>query len=91
MQTVCTVSIIIPVYNCISWIEAVIQDILNQTYRDFEVIIIDDGSDDGSGLLCDGFLEMDKRISVVHTENYGVSHARNEKGKGQISLVCRCR
>lgn len=78
MQTVCTVSIIIPVYNCISWIEAVIQDILNQTYRDFEVIIIDDGSDDGSGLLCDGFLEMDKRISVVHTENYGVSHARNE-------------
>lgn len=78
MQTVCTVSIIIPVYNCISWIEAVIQDILNQTYGDFEVIIIDDGSDDGSGLLCDGFLEMDKRISVVHTENYGVSHARNE-------------
>lgn len=78
MQTVCTVSIIIPVYNCISWIEAVIQDILNQTYGDFEVIIIEDGSDDGSGLLCDGFLEMDKRICVVHTENYGVSHARNE-------------
>lgn len=78
MQSVYTVSIIIPVYNCISWIEAVIQDILHQTYQDFEIIIIDDGSDDGGGLLCDGFMRMDQRIYVVHTENHGVSHARNE-------------
>lgn len=78
MQSVYTVSIIIPVYNCISWLEAVIQDILHQTYQDFEIIIIDDGSDDGSGLLCDRFKKMDKRIFVIHTEKLGVSHARNE-------------
>lgn len=78
MQSVYTVSIIIPVYNGILWIEDVIQDILNQTYQDFEIILIDDGSEDGSGDLCEGFKKKDKRIIVVHTKNLGVSHARNE-------------
>lgn len=71
------VSIIMPVYNKIKYLEKTIQSILNQTYKDFELIIVDDGSTDGSEKLCDKFSECDSRIKVIHIKNNGVSNARN--------------
>ncbi len=71
------VSIIIPVYNVQAYIERCLESILAQTYTDFEVICIDDGSTDESGKLCDVYQKRDSRIRVYHIENHGVSYARN--------------
>lgn len=70
-------TIIIPVYNAENYLKSCISSILNQTYQYFELILVDDGSSDGSGGICDGFAESDKRVRVIHQENRGVSHARN--------------
>ena len=70
-------SIITPVYNVESYLDRSIQSILSQSYRDIELILIDDGSTDGSSSLCDEFAKKDDRVSVVHKENGGVSTARN--------------
>lgn len=72
-----TVSIIIPVFNAESTIERCLASILCQSYKDFELIIIDDGSTDNSLLLCKKILSEDKRAIIVHQENRGVSTARN--------------
>ena len=66
------VSIIIPIYNAEKTIERCINSILNQTYKDFELLLLDDGSTDASGLICDSFAEKDMRIRVFHKENSGV-------------------
>lgn len=71
------ISIIVPVYNSEKYLEECIKSILNQTFADFELILIDDGSDDSSGLICDKYAEKDKRIIVVHQENKGICGARN--------------
>ncbi len=71
------VSIIIPVYNVQSYLERCFESILAQTYTNFEVICVDDGSTDESGKLCNLYQEKDSRIKVYHIENHGVSHARN--------------
>lgn len=71
------ISIIIPVYNVEKYISKCIKSIIEQTYSNLEIIIVDDGSDDESGKICDEFAIMDERIRVFHTLNYGVSHARN--------------
>lgn len=71
------VSVIIPVYNVQAYIERCLNSVLAQTYTDFEVICIDDGSTDDSGKICDAFQEKDNRIRVRHIENHGVSYARN--------------
>lgn len=70
-------SIIIPVYNVRSYIDRCLQSILNQSYSDFELVIVDDGSTDGSAALIDEYASQDKRILVVHQQNSGVSAARN--------------
>lgn len=70
-------SIIVPVYNVKTYIDRCIHSILTQTYSDIELILIDDGSTDGSSLLCDEWAKNDKRIVVVHKVNEGVSSARN--------------
>ena len=70
-------SIIIPVYNVKSYIERCVKSILTQSYRDIELILIDDGSTDGSSLLCDDWAKKDNRVVVIHKENEGVSAARN--------------
>lgn len=70
-------SIIIPVYNVRQWLEETVNSVLNQTVRDFELILIDDGSTDGSGELCDSLAQTDDRVRVIHQENAGVSAARN--------------
>ena len=71
------VSIIIPVYNVAVYFPHCIESILRQTYSNLEIILIDDGSKDESGKLCDLYAEKDNRIRVIHQENKGVSAARN--------------
>ena len=72
-----TVSIIIPVYNVEKYIDECMQSILSQEHKDFEVIMVDDGSADSSGEICDKYSAADKRFSVFHTENKGIGAARN--------------
>lgn len=71
------VSVIVPVYNVESYVAKCIESIVNQTFKDLEIILIDDGSTDSSGSICDSFAEKDKRIKVIHKENGGLSSARN--------------
>lgn len=71
------ISIIIPVYNTEKFINRCIDSILAQTFTNFELLIIDDGSKDGSGRICDGYAANDIRVRVFHKENGGVSSARN--------------
>ena len=70
-------SIIVPVYNVEKWLERCIESILNQTYEKFELILVDDGSPDNSGAICDKYAQIDKRINVIHKKNGGLSSARN--------------
>lgn len=70
-------SIIIPVYNVADYLEKCIHSILSQDYTNFECILIDDGSTDGSSQLCDSIQNTDKRIKVIHKNNEGVAAARN--------------
>lgn len=72
-----TVSIIIPVYNTEKYLAACIESVLSQSFKDFEVLLVDDGSTDGSGRICDEYSKTDDRIVVIHKENGGVSSARN--------------
>ena len=71
------VSIIVPVYNAERTIGRCIESILNQEYTDFELLLVNDGSTDASGSLCDGYAAKDARIRVIHKKNGGVSAARN--------------
>ncbi|MDU7455582.1 glycosyltransferase [Clostridium saudiense] len=71
-------SIIVPVYKVESYIEKCINSILKQTINNFEIILVDDGSPDKSGEICDRYAKMDSRIRVIHKENGGLSSARNE-------------
>lgn len=85
------ISVIVPVYNVEKYIRRCIESILAQTYTNFEVLLVDDGSTDKSGLICDEFSKVDDRIQVFHKENGGVSSARNyglNKAKGEwISFI----
>ena len=71
------VSIIVPVYNVEKYLPRCIDSILAQTSTNFELILIDDGSTDKSGMICDEYAKKDNRIKVFHKENGGVSSARN--------------
>ena len=70
-------SIIVPVFNVRNYLSDCIDSIISQSYSDFECILIDDGSTDGSGAICDEYAKKDSRIRVFHKENGGVSSARN--------------
>lgn len=70
------ISVIIPVYNVEPYLRKCLDSVVNQTYRNLEILIIDDGSTDGSGRICDEYL-VDKRVKVFHTKNRGLSSARN--------------
>lgn len=72
------ISIIVPVYQTRDYLEDCIESVLRQTYPDFELLLVDDGSDDGSGEICDQYAERDNRIRAVHIDNGGVSRARNK-------------
>ena len=71
------ISIIIPVYNVYKYIRECIESLINQTYSNIEIILVDDGSNDNSGKICDDYAKKDKRIKVIHKENSGVSNSRN--------------
>ena len=80
------VSIIVPVYNIENYIRVCVESILAQTYESFELILVDDGSKDNSGILCDEYAAIDSRVKVIHKENGGVSSARNtglQQAKGK--------
>ena len=81
------VSVIVPIYNAEKYLNECISSILSQSYKDFELILIDDGSKDKSLNICNEFAKKDLRIIVVHQENSGVSAARNnglKNAKGEF-------
>ena len=71
------VSVIIPVYNVEKYLKECVESVLSQTYENLEVILVDDGSTDGSGKICDEFSVKDSRVLAFHMKNQGVSSARN--------------
>ena len=71
------ISIITPVYNVENYLDRCVNSILNQTFKNFELILIDDGSSDASGYMCDKWKDVDDRIIVIHQENMGAGAARN--------------
>lgn len=72
-----TVTVIIPVYNAENYLVECINSVIEQTYRELQIILIDDGSNDSSGQICDQYQKCDSRIEVIHQENSGVGSARN--------------
>ena len=85
------ISIIVPVYNVQDYLDRCVKSIVGQTYTDTEIILVDDGSTDNSGNMCDKWAERDQRIKVIHKENGGLSSARNagiDKANGDyISFI----
>lgn len=71
------ISVIVPVYNVEKYLNRCVDSIINQTYTDLEIILVDDGSTDSSGSICDEYAKKDERIKVIHKENGGLSDARN--------------
>lgn len=72
------ISVIVPVYNSEKYLEACINSIIGQTYQNLEIILVDDGSTDSSGKLCDAYAQKDDRIRVIHKKNQGLQAARND-------------
>lgn len=71
------ISVIVPVYNVEKYLDRCIQSVLSQTYTNFELLLINDGSTDSSGVVCDKYAKMDSRVRVFHKQNGGLSSARN--------------
>ena len=71
------ISVVVPVYKVESYIHRCVDSILNQTFSDFELILVDDGSPDNCGRICDEYAQNDNRIHVIHQQNGGLSAARN--------------
>lgn len=83
------ISIIIPVYKAEKYIHKCMDSLLKQTFKDYEILLIDDGSPDNSGNICDAYAKNDKRIRVIHKENGGVSSARQcgiDNAKGEYTI-----
>ena len=71
------ISIIVPIYNVEKYLDKCIKSILNQSFEDFELILVNDGSTDSCGVICDKYKKLDGRITVIHKANGGLSSARN--------------
>lgn len=79
------ISVIVPIYNVEEYVRECIESIIDQVYYDLEIILVDDGSTDNSGIICDNYAKLDSRIQVIHKLNGGLSDARNagiEKAQG---------
>ena len=88
------VSILVPVYNTAPFLKECVESLTNQTYRDLQIVLINDGSTDGCGEICDTYSSTDSRINVIHQANGGLSAARNTgldicKGKYMVALPRR--
>ncbi len=86
MSTAPALSVIVPVYNVALHLQGCVDSLLSQRFVDFEVLLIDDGSTDGSGKICDEFAEKDRRVVALHKKNGGASSARNfgvDKAQGE--------
>ena len=81
MASLPRISVIVPVYKCEQLIETCVDSILNQTFSDFEIILVDDGSPDNSGRICDDLAKKHDNIIVIHQENQGQAAARNNAVK----------
>ncbi len=77
MENQALISVIIPVYNVEEYLSECIDSVLNQTYENYEIILVNDGSTDSSGEICDEYVEKDERITVIHQKNGGPSITRN--------------
>ena len=73
-----TISVIIPVYKVEEYLPKCLDSVINQTYKNIEIILVNDGSPDKSGVICDMYAGMDNRITVIHKQNEGVAKARND-------------
>ena len=85
------ISVIVPVYNVEKYLNRCVDSILNQTFTDFELILVDDESTDRCGLICDEYVEKDSRVKVIHKKNGGVSSARNagiDEAIGKYVMFC---
>ncbi len=85
------VSVIVPVYNAEKWLERCVRSILGQSHSELEVILVDDGSGDRSGEICDEWADRDGRVRVIHKANAGVSAARNDglaAARGEYVAFC---
>lgn len=71
------ISVIIPIYNVEKYLSDCVESVLKQTYTDLEIILVDDGSQDASGQICDDYAKQDSRVQVIHKKNGGLSSARN--------------
>ena len=74
------ISVVVPVYNGEKYLGLCVDGILAQSFRDFELILLDDGSPDGSGAICDRYAEKDSRIRVIHKPNEGINRTRWRAG-----------
>ena len=88
------ISVIVPVYNVEYYLKQCLDSIVNQTYRNLEIILVDDGSTDSSGDICYEYAQIDARIKVIHKENGGLSSARNAgldvcTSGGGVDCLCR--
>ena len=72
------ITIIIPVYKVEDYLDKCVESVVNQTYKNLEIILVDDGSPDNCPKMCDDWAKKDKRIKVIHKENGGLSDARNK-------------
>lgn len=85
------VSVIVPVYKVEKYINECVKSIVTQTYKNLEIILVDDGSPDNSGIICDEYAKSDSRVKVIHKTNGGLSDARNfglEKACGKYVMFC---
>lgn len=83
----CLISVIVPIFNVEKQLDRCIYSIINQTYKNIEIILVDDGSTDSCGIICDNYNKIDKRIIVLHKANGGLSSARNaglDNAKGDL-------
>lgn len=76
MEKMPLISVIVPVYNVSGYLEECVRSIQGQSYENLEIILVDDGSTDGSGKICDELAEEDQRIRIIHQENMGAAGAR---------------
>lgn len=83
------ISVIVPVYKVEKYLADCVQSLMEQTFQDIEIILVDDGSPDRCGVLCDKLAEKDSRIRVIHQSNQGLSCARNSGVKAAIGrYIC---